>query len=53
MQNLLFNIFFVLAGFLFVIAVIVAFFAAIQLFVSSNGEEDFSKWSKTLIWSIL
>ncbi len=52
-QNLLFNIFFVLAGFLFVIAVIVAFFAAIQLFVSSNGEEDFSKWSKTLIWSIL
>ncbi len=52
-RNLLFNIFFVLAGFLFVIALIVAFIAAIRLFISDNSEEDFSKWSQTLIWSIL
>lgn len=51
-QNLLFNIFFVLAGFLFVVALIVAFIAAIRLFVSDNSEEDFWKWQKTLIWSI-
>ncbi len=52
-QSLLFNIFFVLAGFLFIVALIVAFMAAIRLFISDNGEEDFQKWSKTLIWSIL
>ncbi|MEI6711354.1 MAG: hypothetical protein WCK88_03965 [bacterium] len=52
-QNLLFNIFFILAGFLFVVALIVAFFAAIRLFISDNGEEDFSKWTKTLIWSVM
>lgn len=52
-QNLLFNIFFVLAGFLFVVALIVAFIAAIRLFISDNGEEDFQKWSQTLIWSVL
>lgn len=51
-QNILFNIFLVLAGFLFSIALIVAFFSAIRLFVSSNNEEDFSKWSKSLVWSI-
>lgn len=52
-QNLLFNIFFVLAGFLFVVALIVAFMAAIRLFMSNNSEEDFSKWLNTLLWSIL
>ena len=52
-RNLLFNIFFVLAGFLFVVALIVAFFAAMRLFISDNNEEDFSKWSNTLVWSIL
>jgi hypothetical protein len=38
-QNLLFNIFFVLAGFLFIVALIVAFVAAIRLLISDNGEE--------------
>lgn len=51
-QNILFNVFFLLAGFLFVVALMVAFFAAIRLFISNNSEEDVSKWSKTLIWSI-
>jgi len=51
-QSLLFNVFFVLAGFLFIVALIVAFIAAIRLFVSNNNEEDFSKWTQTLIWSI-
>jgi len=52
-QNLLFNVFFVLAGFLFIIALIVAFIAAIRLLISDNSEEDFSKWIKTLVWSVL
>ncbi len=52
-QNILFNIFYLLAGFLFIVALIVAFFAAIRLFSSSNSEEDFSKWLNTLAWSIL
>ncbi len=51
-ENILINIFFVLAGFLFIVALIVAFFAAIRLFISSNSSEDFSKWSNTLIWSV-
>lgn len=37
---------------LFVVAVIVAFFAAIRLFISDNSGEDFSKWAKTLAWSV-
>lgn len=51
-ENILINVFFVLASFLFVVALIVAFFAAIRLFISGNSSEDFSKWSNTLIWSV-
>lgn len=51
-QNLLFNIFFVLAWFLFTVALIVAFIAAIKLFISDNSGEDFSKWTNTLLWSV-
>lgn len=51
-QNILINLFFVLAGILFIVALIVAFFAAIRLFVSDNSWEDFSKWAKTLTWSV-
>lgn len=51
-QNILVNLFFVLAGILFVLAIIVAFFAAIRLFISDNSGEDFSKWAKTLAWSV-
>jgi len=51
-KNILINLFFVLAGMLFVVAVIVAFFAAIRLFISDNSGEDFSKWAKTLAWSV-
>ncbi|MFA6079872.1 MAG: hypothetical protein WC753_00095 [Candidatus Gracilibacteria bacterium] len=52
-QNILVNLFFILAGILFIVAVIVAFFAAIRLFVSDNSGEDFSKWAMTLTWSIV
>lgn len=51
-QNILVNLFFVLAGILFIVAVIVAFIAAIRLLVSDNSGEDFSKWVKTLAWSV-
>jgi len=51
-QNILINLFFILAGILFVVAVIVAFIAAIRLLISDNSSEDFSKWARALVWSI-
>lgn len=36
----------------FILAVIIAFVSVIRLLTSGNGEEDFSTWLKTLIWSL-
>ncbi len=51
-RNVLIQIFKSLAIVVFIIAVIVAFISVIRLLVSPNGEEDFSKWMKTLLWSL-
>ena len=51
-RNVMFQIFKNLAVAVFILAVILAFVSVIQLLISENGEEDFSKWMKTLVWSI-
>lgn len=38
---------------IFIIAVILAFVATTRLLTSPNGEEDFSMWMKTLLWSLV
>lgn len=52
-RNLLMQVFKNLAIVVFIIAIIVAFISVIRLLTSDNGEEDFSKWLNTLIWSVV
>lgn len=52
-RNFLFEIFKSVAVVIFVIAVILAFVATTRLLTSPNGEEDFSMWMKTLLWSLV
>ncbi len=51
-RNLLIDVFKDIAIVLFILAVILSFVATIRLLTSPNGEEDFSKWMTTLVWSI-
>jgi hypothetical protein len=51
-RNFLIQVFKALAIVVFIIAVLVAFISVIRLLTSANSEEDFSKWTQTLAWSI-
>lgn len=51
-RNVLIQIFKSLAIAVFILAVIIAFISVIRLLTSGNGEEDFSTWMMTLVWSI-
>lgn len=51
-RNVLIQVFKSLAIAVFIIAVIIAFISVIRLLTSANGEEDFSTWMQTLIWSV-
>lgn len=51
-RNVLIQIFKALGILVFILAVLIAFISVIRLLASGNGEEDFSTWMQTLIWSI-
>jgi len=51
-RNVLIQIFKSLAIAVFILAVIIAFISVIRLLTSGNGEEDFSTWMMTLVWSV-
>ncbi len=51
-RNMLVQIFQSLAVVMFIVAIVVAFISVIKLLASNNGEEDFSKWVQTLVWSV-
>ncbi len=51
-RNVLIQIFKALAIVVFILAVVIAFISVIRLLASPNGEEDFSTWMKTLVWSL-
>lgn len=51
-RNFLFILFKDFAIIIFIAAIIIAFIATIRLLTSPNGEEDFSTWMQTLVWSL-